>query len=149
MKYQYYIGIDGGSHTGLAIWDGIHKEFVDIETSTFWEALERIRNFFPNNTLIVIEDPNQIKPTFPRNGALSPGKRDRISQNVGSVKRETELLAQGLERLGYNVRRVRPGPRAITYRKGKPDARTFKRITKYPGRTSQHGRDAALLVYGL
>ena len=48
-----------------------------------------------------------------------------------------------LERRGYRVLLARPS------REQKWDAATFKKITRYPGRASQHARDAGMLVFAL
>lgn len=69
--------------------------------------------------------------------------RDKFAANVGSNRREAVLLADGLERLGYNVRRVRP----INAKKW--DAAEFMRFTKWPKGENEHVRDAARLVWGL
>ena len=52
------------------------------------------------------------------------------------------LVTAGLERQGYRVCRVRPRSRKLS-------ADVFRRLTRYQGRTSQHARDAAMLVFGL
>ena len=143
---RYFIGLDPGQATGLAVWDPAREVFArSLLTTTFWEAYELIRTYDPRTVLIVLEDPSQNRPTFHHNLPQSERayrQRERLSRNVGSNMREALLLAEGLERQGYRVRRVRP-------RSSKLSADVFKKVTRYQGRTSEHARDAAMLVFGL
>ena len=136
-----FIGIDGGSSTGFAVWDAVEQRFEKLLTTTFWEALALVETYPASEVVVVVEDPAQNAPLFDK-GVRGARKRERIAQNVGGVKRESTLLADGLERKGFRVRRIRPRTRKL-------DEAQFKRITHYQGRTSQHSRDAAMLVFGL
>lgn len=60
------------------------------------------------------------------------------AHDVGAVRRESMLLADGLELAGAQVERVHPP--------GKVDAVTFARITGWTGRTNEHQRDAGMLA---
>lgn len=140
-RIAYYIGIDPGASTGLAVWCILTSQLEVVETTTFWQAYNTIRKSFdPGNTIIVIEDPSKNKPVFGHNES-DRKKRERIAQNVGANKREAQLLIDGFERLGYTVQAVQPHT-------AKWDARTFKNLTRYKNICSQHARDAAKLVYG-
>jgi hypothetical protein len=134
---KWYIGIDPGVNTGLAQWDG--AELV-IDTMGFWSLVRWMDTHDLKGCTIVIEDPNLIRPTFQRD--VGRNAMLRIAQNVGSNKRDAQLLIEYAESLGLEVRRVKPTT-------AKWDAGMLARITGYTGRTSQHGRDAAKLVYGL
>ena len=64
-------------------------------------------------------------------------------QGAGSIKRECQLWAEWLAAVGCSYRAVSP------HSKGpKLDAAQFARLTGWPGRTNEHGRDAAMLVFG-
>ena len=143
---HYFIGLDPGTETGLAVWDAQGQVFArSLLTTTFWDAYDLVLTFDPDTVLIVLEDPSKNPPTFSRNIPESERafrKRERLSRNVGSNMREALLLAEGLERQGYRVRRVRP-------RSSKLSAEAFRRLTRHEGRTSAHARDAAMLVFGL
>ena len=152
MTCRYYIGLDPGKSTGYAVWDSEKKEFLTIETLTFWKAVsevESLNNYRMIETggkewvSVVIEDPAQNKPTFFRPGTTQR-QMQKISQNVGANKEHGRLLIERFESLGLQVKRVRPSNKTQT----KLTAATFKRITGYSGRTSGHGRDAAMLVFG-
>lgn len=143
MKYQQIIGIDAGKHTGLAIYNAISKKLTDLQTVDFWRAYELITRFYDSDsTLVVIENPNLIKAVFIRGNIANARAQSKLSQNVGSVKRETGLLAEGLRRAGFTVEEVQPVRSKIK------DSKYFNKLTRWEGRTSQHARDAAMLVIG-
>lgn len=138
----YFIGIDPGKYTGFAVWVPAAGEFDYLETLTFWEALGQIEeDYEPNKVIVVLEDPAQNKPTF-FHKATGQRQREKISQDVGANKREAQLLAEGLERMGYRVKRVQP-------KTSKLSGEEFKALTGYEKRTNPHVRDAGMLVYGL
>ncbi len=138
---RLFIGIDAGRETGLAVWDAQAERFAVLTMVDFWRALDFVLAYAPDQVLVVVEDPALNAPLFDK-GVRSARKRERIAQNVGGVKRESKLLADGLARKGYQVRRIRPRTRKL-------DADAFRRLTKHQSRTSQHSRDAAMLVFGL
>lgn len=144
MKPRYYIGVDPGRKTGYALWDSEKRKLVEIYTWTFWRLFDYVHpRFNPDNTAIVIEDPSQNRPTFYREGATRR-EMEKISQNVGANKEHAILLIERFESLGFEVLRVRPSKKTQT----KLTAKAFERITGYSERTSEHARDAAMLVYG-
>lgn len=136
-----YIGIDPGKNTGIAIWHADLEELEILPAKPFWEAWEEVTLTYPPEEVIaVVEDPTQNRPVFSR-GQSRP-TREKIAQDIGRNKRDAQLWIAGLERLGFAVRRVRPTQSKWT-------KKTFERITGYTGRSSEHARDAARMVYGL
>ena len=143
-----FIGIDPGIKTGFAVWCSINKQFDVIKTATFWEVYDEITEELSSweyesdllTACIVIEDPGQNKTTFQRR--TNNKGMQRISRNVGANCREATLLIERFIELDYTVLPVRPTA-------SKLDAKAFKRMTGYTKRTSQHGRDAAMLVYNM
>ena len=133
--YKNYIGLDPGTKTGLAVWDG--NKFPILETVSFWKAYRFIKNNYnPSDTLVVIEK-SKTKKVWQRKG--KQGVAETTAFNVGMSFREAELLIEGLESLGFKVLIIHP--------QGKMDSEVFKRYTKYEGRTSEHARDAGMLVF--
>lgn len=144
---KYYIGIDPGKTTGVAIWDG--KKIVK-ESCPFFGALEIIDTwcqFNEENVEVVIEDPNLNRPTFNR----YQGKRmdtktilsmQKIAQNVGMNKRDAQLIIDYCQRRYVPYRIVKPTTT-------KWDAKMLETLTGITERTNQHVRDAIKLVYGL
>ena len=134
MSKKAYIGIDCGKHTGIALSVGGELKSlmtVPIHNAMFF-VLECL-NTYGKDLFVIFEDARQRK-------WIPTGNR---SQGAGSVKRDAVIWEDFLKDLGIRYRAVPP-------RKGstKWDAETFARITGWTGRTSNHARDAALLVYG-
>lgn len=133
------VGIDGGTHTGIALFDTSTRKFTDIKTTDFWGVFELLGYLDPGKCQVVVESLNTRGALYARTKGEAGG-RDKFAANVGSVRRETELLITGLEKRGFNVRRVRPS-------KAKWTREELKRNTGWDKQTSQHGRDAAKLCF--
>ena len=122
-KTLLFIGIDAGRETGLAAWDAQAERFDVLTTTTFWEALALVETYPTDQVVVVIEDPSLNHTTFahatPRT-LKAAKRREKISRDVGMNQREAKLLAEGLERKGYRVRRIRPRTRKL-------DAEQFRR----------------------
>ena len=141
--HKNLIGIDCGKKTGVAVWDVNAQKFSVIKTVDFWTAYEWISSSFSaNETMVYVEDPAQNKPVWRRRG-MKDYEFSKKCQSVGAVKRETTLLIKGLRIKGFQVKAIRP--KKGSYTKMKAD--TFKKLTKCKMRSSQHARDAAMLVF--
>lgn len=142
MNIRTIVGIDPGVHTGFCVTD--NGSLTDVETMTFTEAqawclncIARYREQGNVSTLeLVIEDPRgQFVPKGdPRHGA------HRL-KGVGSVERDCKLWVEFAEFYSIPYRLVKPGK----YRN--IDAKTFKKFTGWEGRTSEHARAAAMMVW--
>lgn len=135
-----YIGIDTGTKTGFAVWDG--KRFLEIETLKLWQALDRVRKMKKQgeDITVVFEDARQRK-WLPREKSISEYRGKMIG--AGSVKRDAVIWEEFCIDNGIKFFSVPPA-KGLT----KWSAQTFAEVTGWEGRTSNHGRDAALLVYG-
>jgi hypothetical protein len=129
------MGIDPGKHTGIAICDGGY--LANLYETDFWGAIDSI-GCFPD-AVVVIELPD-TKHVW-HDGARTKASIQRTGVNVGSALREAELLIQYLVRIERQHIVQKPH--------GKMTADQFKRLTGWNGRTNQHMRDAAMLVFGL
>jgi hypothetical protein len=155
------IGIDPGVHTGFAMtvrdtenlsWHLAEKGTEwNLETFSFWGAVKRLAAIqleHPDQLpKVYIEDPNINKPTFHRKlGGESmrsyQARMHKISQNVGMNKRDAQLLIDWLSMRGWDYYPVPPRKAA------KVNAEYFKKLTGYSKRSSQHARDAAMLILG-
>ena len=153
MEYNIAIGIDAGTHTGFAVWCFEGETFKDIETTDFWGAIEKIETLRKDNHfIVVIEDVTTIKPVFGIEKIYYATKGVLIqklsaiaakAQNVGGVKRETKLLIDFCEKNGIPLYKKSPNSGSRT----KMSSEDFKKLTGYEKRTSQHGRDAAMMIY--
>lgn len=147
-----FIGIDAGVNTGFAVWDAETSRFNKIATTTFWGAIQALESEHmelagkqtdvntTHGIAVYIENPNGNRPTFGKHQAY----REKISQNVGMNKRDAQLLIEYCKNNHILFFSITPGKHSMT--KMKPEA--FAKYTGYDARTSSHGRDAAMLVYG-
>jgi len=134
-----YIGIDTGVNTGIAVWDSGIKEFISVESQMIHEAMQTTQRWFsvlnPTKTKVRVEDARQRK--------YITGGREKL-QGAGSVKRDAKIWEDFLTDYDIPYEMVAP-KNNIT----KLSAETFKKMTGWQGRTNEHGRDAAMLIFGL
>lgn len=134
-------GIDPGVSTGLAEWNVTARQLVRVETSRIVRAIFELRDRVERGeapALVMIEDARRSRVG---RDCATYGKAKRL-QGVGSVKRDCTVWLEALEALA-----VPYSARAPSNTKIKADQ--FKALTGWAGRTSNHGRDAAMRVYGL
>jgi hypothetical protein len=152
---KIYFGIDGGTNNGFAIWNATDAKFELIKTYLFWDFIvelgANVKKYLSggkNELVVVIEDVNRNKPVFWRKG--KDGKRLgelemlKIAQNVGGVKMVTRMITEYCERNNLRIVLIPPTKKSAT----KINAEKFFKITGYDKQTNEHGRDAAMLVFG-
>lgn len=134
-----YIGIDTGTHTGFAVWHSDSKHLAEVSTLSITQAMERIRLIAKvrgrDDIRLFIEDARQRK-WFGNAG------REKL-QGAGSVKRDCAIWEDWCREQGLRYQMIAP-----RNNRTKLSSLQFKALTKWPGRTSEHARDAALLVFG-
>lgn len=138
------IGIDPGVSTGFAVWCRETRKLLRVETRLIHEAMADVRELRDAGLLhsVTFEDARQRR-WF---GAADKREDEHgagVREGVGSVKRDCKVWEDYLTALGVKFV-MRPPTRGAT----KWSAEYLKRLTKWKGRTSEHGRDAAALVYG-
>jgi hypothetical protein len=132
--YKYYIGIDTGKNTGFAVWNKAEKMLEVVETLLIHQAMDKVREFDKNEVLIRVEDARQRK-WFGSNASAK-------QQGAGSIKRDATIWEDFLKDLGYNFEMVAP-----KNNKTKVSADQFAKMTKWDKRTSEHARDAVMLIF--
>lgn len=138
-----YIGIDTGVHTGIAVWDSEKGKFVYLDTLKIHEALNIVSSYAYKDIPLCVrfEDARQRKwIPFAKNMTGELGR----AQGAGYVKAHCQIWEDFLRDMDIPFEMIAPR-RNVT----KLSAEQFGRITGYKGRTSEHARDAAMLVYGL
>ena len=139
MPAALIAGIDPGVKTGFAVWSRVEQRLTTVETVGITRAMTLIRTMADAETLhsVRFEDA-RMRTWF--------GARGREAlQGAGSIKRDCSIWQEFLQGLvGVPFLPVSPQAKGA-----KLDAQAFKRLTGWQGRTSEHGRDAALLVFGL
>ena len=85
-----YIGIDPGTHTGVAIWDNKQQEFIELATIPIHQALLKVKNYYNDNKglsniCVVFEDARQ-RTWFGRDKNTYAKL-----QGAGSIKRDCSI----------------------------------------------------------
>lgn len=131
------IGIDPGTRTGMAVWDSKERKFLSLETLPIHRAMVEVMNLrIGRDIQVVFEDARQRK-------WYGKGNTNAKLQGAGSVKRDCSIWEDFCKDYGIPFRAIPPvkGATKIT-----PEY--FKMVSHYQGRTSEHSRDAAMLVIG-
>jgi len=137
-----WVGIDCGKHTGMAVWDDVERRFISIATLPLHAALFAVRDLAQNNRdLTVVFEDARLRKWLPRERSLAEFKGRAMGG--GSVRRDATIWQEFLTAFGISFIAQAP-TRGLT----KWNAESFARVTGYQQRTSEHARDAALLVYG-
>lgn len=152
ITINYFLGVDPGLNTGVALWDARGSRFLYVRAVSFWDATEliyseyvRLKSFCPGDMQVVIENPKAISTMYAKHDEYQGRVRTKIAQSVGSNKRDAELLMEFCERKSIPYQAVMPSKGTGS----KEKASVFKRLTKFEGSTNQHGRDAGMLVFGM
>ena len=144
---MYYIGIDTGVNTGIAIWDNRKRSLLLVETTTIHKAMKVVEEYKEiaesesTKVVVRVEDPRQ-RTWFGTERMSREEERKRL-QGVGSVKRDASIWDAFLEDLEVEYEMVAP-KRNVT----KLTQERFKAITGWEKWTNEHSRDAAMLIYG-
>lgn len=136
-----HIGIDPGAHTGVAVWDTDRRALVEVATLPLHRALALVSSYAAQGDIqVTFEDARQRR--------WLPAERSRSEyrghlMGAGSVKRDCTIWEEFCrdKRIPFTARAPQKG---LT----KWSAEAFARLTGWQGRTSDHARDAAMLVVG-
>ena len=133
------IGIDTGVHTGFAVaFDhGEGGELQKVQSLSITQAMQSVLEYEDEHNLkdimLYIEDA--------RKRTWFTGGREK-AQGVGSVKRDAQIWEDWCKEQGINFKLIHPAANAT-----KKKVEDFTRMTGWTGRTNEHGRDAAMLVF--
>lgn len=144
MKNTLYIGIDPGTHTGVAVWNHTTHRLESVETMTITQAMDEVRlshNLLDDDTGIEYEVVVFMEDARKRTWFGNAGRAKL--QGAGSVKRDCSIWETFCDELGVECRKIAPKNNYT-----KLTAKQFKTLTNWAGRTSDHSRDAAMLVFG-
>lgn len=147
MKTEIYIGIDPGVNFGFAVWSAKENAFSEIESLDFYDGIKKALLYaselkgFGVAVKVRFEDARLRKWFTDGNGGKeAKGK----AMGAGAVKVLCSIIENELKKAGIEFDAVPP-----KNNRTKLDAKTFKKITGWQGRTNEHSRDAAMLVFGL
>jgi hypothetical protein len=135
-KYDFYIGIDPGTHTGVAFWDAHRQEILLLETKLIHQVMDKVRNWLINyrgRIYFIVEDAR--KASHKQDAAKAVGG--------GMAMRDAAIWDDFLSDIGADFIMVQP-KKSLTKKK----QAEFALFTGWVGRTSSHARDAGMLVIG-
>lgn len=137
------IGIDPGTHTGVAVWDCTARKFRQVTTTSLPRAFDIVQMWTEikgrTEVQVVIEDA-RLRKWIPRYGELS--RTIGRAQGAGSVKRDSAIWEEYCALRGLTLIKQPPTKGATKW-----TADTFATLTGWGESTNEHGRDAALLVW--
>lgn len=130
------IGIDTGVKTGFGVWDNQAGRIVEIATLTITQAMERVTEYAKTQNIKLYIEDARLRRWFGSSG------REKL-QGAGSVKRDAKIWEDFCKEQGLDYKMVAPRHNAT-----KMSSCQFKVVTGWPHKTSEHARDAMLLVFG-
>lgn len=135
---RIYIGIDPGVHTGFAVFNATKQEVEMVATLAIHKAMDILKQLTQGNRelIVIVEDARQRK-------WFGKGDVSAKLQGAGSIKRDCKIWEDYLSDLGVIYKFIPPQVGATKISK-----KYFDYITGWSGSSSEHGRDACMLVYG-
>lgn len=142
---KIYIGIDPDVTLNGVAYYVPETNYLSLHNLNFWNLIKYIQDYQDSEfEFAVIIEGGWLNSKSNWHGGNKLAS-SRIAKNVGSNHQVGKLLVEYCGIYGISHEVVKP--RNLI--KGKKiDAKTFKAITKYEGRTNQETRDAAMLVFG-
>jgi len=133
------LGLDPGVQTGYARADATTQRLVDVRTLKAHQAMTLIQADPP--ALVIFEDARK-RQLFGRMDLLQEKYGAAVREGAGAAKRDSKLWEEFLadQRIPWIGRK----PHGT-----KMGALLFKATTGWEGRTSNHARDAGMLVIGI
>lgn len=135
------IGIDPGHTTGYAEWCLDARKLIDVRSGRIDEVMEHVLLRASVANRVIFEDARLRGGQSIRCG-LDYENAARL-QGVGAVKAHCTIWAEFLGARNIPYQGIAPQKGATKWA-----APTFAKATGWLPRTNEHGRDAALLVYG-
>lgn len=132
------LGIDPGTHTGVALWDSLEQRFLLCESMAVHRALEYVADLQRGASfrLPVIFEDARLRNWFGHTGR-------EVLQGAGAAKRDATIWETFLEDIACPYLARKPSSGSTGW-----SAEQFRRLTRWEARTNEHARDAGVLVYG-
>lgn len=137
---RYWIGVDPGVNTGVSVWDKKERRLLSVDSMLILEAQKTVLRLWEaarlgNETIHLKIEDARLRTWFGKSGR-------EVWQGAGSIKRDCQVWEEFLLDTGIPHTWIPP-----KLNRTKLDAPTFKAWTKWTGRTNEHGRDSAMLVF--
>ena len=145
IKHKVLIGIDPDvTKSGYARLNKNDDSFI-LRNLTFFELYDTLLYYHMKNpdceVEVFIEAGWLNKSNWHTSGKMSVALAAQIGQRTGANHETGKKIVEMCEYLNLKYTLVKPT-------KSKVDAKEFKTLTKYEGRTNQEQRDAAMLIVG-
>ena len=140
------IGVDPGTHTGIAAWIPSKRILVMCESDGIIGAQQTILDFKAQKNVeieIWIEDARKAGRGGKYASAKAQKNANSKAQGAGSVKRDSAIWEEFCKYHQIRYSKLAPNRRITKLNKDQ-----FALRTRWQGRTNEHGRDAGMLVYG-
>lgn len=137
-KPKFYIGIDCGVDTGFAVWKMETRRLIVVSTLMIHQGLDETRLWRESadgNIFVRVEDARK-RTWF---GISGPERW----KGAGSICRDSKIWEEFLK--DENIPHEMVAPKN---NRTKLKSEQFLVFTGWKDRTSEHSRDAAMLVYG-
>lgn len=144
MIKKFQIGIDTGVKTGFACWDRSIRKLLLVTTVQIHQAMEAVRDMHkrhPGQVKVRIEDARKRKWIPEQKTARAEAG---MREGAGSIKRDAKIWEDFCTDHGIEFDLVAPKDNKTKWK-----AEHFNRVTGWTKPTNEHGRDAAMLVYGI
>ena len=138
---RYLIGIDPGVNTGVAVWNRAAGMLVTVDAGTITEVMDAVKLWSQEFGVKVFFEDARQRRWIPDTRDL--GREMGRRQGAGSVKRDCQIWEDFCRENAIPYEAVAP-----RRNRTKLSAGEFARLTGWKGRTNEHGRDAAMLVFG-
>lgn len=138
-----FIGIDPGDNCG---WAKVRNgKLVELHTFQFWYLIEALENEFKLGAMYKDLKPIIVlEATYLNKPAWANKRTGKMIRNVGMNQQTAKLIRDFVQMYPVKLIEIRPNPSRAT----KMSAEAFNKITGWAGGSSEHSRDAALLVIG-
>lgn len=130
------VGIDPGTHTGMALIIG--GQLCELGTVHPLDIAEKLAQLSPSR--VVFEDSRVTSHLFTTNKKAAVAKS--MARKVGQVDMVCGLIVEACERLGIPAHGISPKGKGA-----KLKAEPFKELTGWVGSSNEHERDAATVAW--
>ena len=136
---RYLICIDPGVKSGIALYDYDESRIKHVTTKDFWGVLDYVCGDFPvSSCAVLIESSASDRFMWSAKGR-GVNAAVGTARSVGENNREASLLQQRLSSLGYRCALIPPLNTKMT-------ADEVRLVSGWQGKTSEHSRDAVMMV---
>lgn len=133
--------------SGLAV--VVDGSIRSLEALEFYDLVDRLVELSEAGALVVLEDIDNSKPTYPR--GTSQSVKNAISRKVGRAQHAARMIRKAMDRANIDIEYVLVAPLSLPEkRRSKNDGKFFNDLTGWAGGSNNDKRDAAMLgLYGL